>query len=121
MVFFGISLRVSIILNNSFTYSLEYSAFKPEEICSGKVYHLLVEQLKCVVAEGRQEVEDYRNIFVDKVRKALVFLGPGPSLCHFWWCSCVEKFLALLLQPFLGFVEHYTVEIFRHSLVPKLY
>jgi len=36
-VFFGVSIRVSIILYNSFTYSLEYSAFKPEEMCSGEV------------------------------------------------------------------------------------
>src|SRR2546429_5999652 len=91
MVFFGFSIRVSIILNNSFTYSLEYSAFKPEEMCSGEVYYLPMEQLKCVVTEGRQEVENCQNIFVDKVRKALVFLDPGPSLCHFWWCSHVWK------------------------------
>ena len=51
---------------------------------SSEVYYLPVEQLKCVVTEGRQKVEDCRNIFVDKVRKALVFLGPGPSLYHFW-------------------------------------
>ena len=89
MVFFGVLIRVFIILNNSFTYSLEYSAFKPEEMCSGEVYYLSVKQLKCVVAEGRQEVEDCRNIFVDKVYKALVFLDPEPSLCHFWWCSHV--------------------------------
>jgi hypothetical protein len=60
-------------------------------MCSGEVYYLSVEQLKCVVAEGRQEVEDCRNIFVDKVHKALVFLGPGPFLCHFWWCSHVWR------------------------------
>ena len=60
-------------------------------MCSGEVYYLSVEQLKCVVAEGRQEVEDCRNIFVDKVRKALVFLGPEPSLCRFWWCSHVWR------------------------------
>jgi hypothetical protein len=35
-----------LFYNNSFTYSLTYSAFKPEEMYSGGVFYLPVEQLK---------------------------------------------------------------------------
>jgi hypothetical protein len=72
-------------------------------MCSGEVYYLSVEQLKCVVAEGRQEVEDCRNIFVDKVRKALVFLDPRPSFAIFGGALMCGEILGAVITNFLGF------------------
>ena len=68
-----------------------------------KYNYLSVEQLKSVVAEGRQEVEDCQNNFVDKVRKALVFLGPEPPFAVFGGALMCGEILGAVITNFLGF------------------
>ena len=58
---------------------------------------------------------------VNEAVKTLVFLGSGHFLCRFWFALMCREILGAVITAFLGFVEHYIVEIFRHLLVPRLY
>jgi len=99
------------------------------EVCCGgrrrcvlvEYFDLLVELYEFVVAEGRQNVEDCRKFSADEVRRTLVFSGLGLFLCRFWFALMCKGILGAVITTFLGFVGHCTVEIFRRSLVPRLY
>ena len=101
MVFFGVIIRV--FLN---TYSLGYSAFKPEELdlpvgavevcCGGRsqcvlveYFDLPVELYEFVVAEGRQKVEDCRKFSADEVQQGLSIFRSWALSLPFLVCSHV--------------------------------
>ena len=58
-------------------------------MCSGRVFDLPMEQLKFVVAKGRQKVEDCRNFSVDEVRQGLSIFRSWALPLPFLVCSYV--------------------------------
>ena len=68
-----------------------------------------------------RKLKTVENSPLTKFDKALVFSGLGLSLCLFWFVLMCRGILGAVITTFLGFVGHCTVDIFRRSLVPRLY